>query len=617
MKKAVLGMCLCLCLFLGAWCTTAVAAEDVRLISTAKDLFDFAAEVKADANQYAGKKAQLTRDIDLGGQTWTPIDAFSGELDGNGKTIRNFVVGKNSGFNNRGFFGTLNGSAKVHDLTLEDVAVSDIGKDQKFGTLVGTNYASTPVSNIHIKNVNATVTSADNSYFAGLICRTRGHVSNCTVENVTVTAPNGIYMAGGFVSILSNESYGKLDIENCTVNNFTLTVGGNAEEQCIGGFAAYAQTRGVWETWKNCHAKNINLTVSGGKDTCVSGFVAVPGAFINASNCSAQGTINASQMTDSNAKVGGFLADFGWGAASFDWSNSPCSVVTNCSADVDITSGGAVAGGFVAYTDASKNDGDNRHFRFENCTANGNVTNTNGIAGGFVGIANRAEYHNCKANGLVNGKTAGGFIGEVRDWKPTYRKESDKTNFKNTFGYYSNQILLDGCKAKGTVLGSEQAGGLIGNVGKSLNGTEAEGASGKLIVKNCTTAPSVIGAKKSTQVNAYMNSAANSKATETSGLSGKRTTATPTDAAATLAMDQNGDVTIPQGGADVEHTDDPALKWIPVDATILRDGSIRLPGAYHAPKTGVDGADKYMLLALASLLGMMALTSSRRKNAHR
>lgn len=621
MKRTAFLVLLCLCLMLGA-CFATAGAEGAIEISTKEQLKVLVDNVAADPNKYQGKTVKLLNDIDLGGDTWTPIDTFKGEFDGNGKTIRNFKMGyvTTADGNRYGFFRLLSSGAKVHDLTLQSVNAIVEAKGY-YGTLACNNgeigTTATEVKNIHIKDVNVTVASGDKTRFGGLFHWTTENVSNCTVENISVNAPNGVKYAGGFSAFADTRNHWWLSLENCAVKGFKLTAG-KKDAQYIGGFVGYAQTGGMHQNLKNCSVTGLDFTINGIGDTMVSGFISIPGSYITATNCSTQGTINASQMTDSKSGVGGFFSDFGWYGTT-----DVTSKLTNCSADVTITSGGAMAGGFVAYahiTQDSPTDVDNKQFRFDNCTASGNVINPNGFAGGFVGVGDRGEYLNCTATGLVSGKIAGGFIGEVRDWKPTY-PDKNVAAFQKNFGYDANQVKLSGCKAVGTVLGTEKAGGLIGNVGKSLNGTAAEGAAGELIVTNCTAAPAVIGAKKSTQVAPYLNSTADSKTTRMDKLSGKRTTANPTDGSKALAMDQNGNVTIPEGGADVQHTDDPELKWIPAGSIIHRDGSITLPGeevadevtAVMPPKTGVDSADRFIPMALLSLLCMAALVTLRRK----
>lgn len=608
MKRTAFLVLLCLCLILGA-CFATAGAEGVIEISTKEHLKALVDDVAADPNKYQGKTVKLLNDIDLGGAVWTPIAEFKGEFNGNGKTIKNITI--NAGDSQAGFFTLLSSPANVHDLTLQDVTAN--AAKGRFGTLAYRANDCT-ITNNHVKNVTVTVSNAS-AWAGGMFGVLSSNASNCSVENLKITAANGIMYTGGFAGIID----GYRNVENCSVKKVIFNVQNG--QQPIGGFVGQTQINSAYGTFKNCHVSGIDFTISGSSDTLgVGGFVGVPGAFAYFENCNSRGKIDASGMTSD--VVGGFVGNLGWGTT---YTSNPFRMYTmnNCSADVDIVSGGALAGGFIA---SSHTQGGTKQGVFNNCKATGNVTNANGVAGGFAGDADRGDFTNCSASGLISGKTAGGFIGQVNDWKPSYDSGCNAAAFKQNLNHDANQIKLSGCKAVGTVIGTEKVGGLIGNVGKSLNGTAEEGAAGELIVTDCTAAPAVIGAKKSTQVAPYLNSTADSKTSKMDKLSGKRTTANPTDSSKALAMDQNGNVTIPEGGADVQHTDDPELKWIPAGSIIHRDGSITLPGEEPVdddddddvsvivpPKTGVDSADRFIPMALLSLLCMTALVTLRRK----
>ena len=81
-------------------------------------------------NQYydfAGKTFHLTRDIDLGGNEWTPIGStehpFKGTFNGNNMTIANLFV-KGGSAKNQGLFGKTAGSARFENVIIENAIVS-------------------------------------------------------------------------------------------------------------------------------------------------------------------------------------------------------------------------------------------------------------------------------------------------------------------------------------------------------------------------------------------------------------------------------------------------------------------------------------------------------------
>ena len=89
----------------------------------------------------------LMNDVDLEGADWTPVSGFTGNFNGNGKTVSNFTVNTARGYN-QGFFGdTAKGSS---------------------------------VSDLHLRNV--TLTAAENTRYIGFFAGTlRGALTNCTV----------------------------------------------------------------------------------------------------------------------------------------------------------------------------------------------------------------------------------------------------------------------------------------------------------------------------------------------------------------------------------------------------------------------------------------------------
>ena len=72
-------------------------------------------------------------------------------------------------------------------------------------------------------------------------------------------------------------------------------------------------------------------------------------------------------------------------------------VLNACSADVDIITNLAAAGGFVGSATNSNNS--SMYATFNNCSASGNITcNEGGTAdiGGFAGNADRGVYNACE-----------------------------------------------------------------------------------------------------------------------------------------------------------------------------------------------------------------------------
>lgn len=99
----------------------AAGAKDILPIRDRKSLIRFAELVNQGDKRAINAKVILEADINLRGMTWIPIgkerkNAFCGTFDGNGHTVRNFVI-KGDGLARKGFFGYQRG--RVYNLSLD------------------------------------------------------------------------------------------------------------------------------------------------------------------------------------------------------------------------------------------------------------------------------------------------------------------------------------------------------------------------------------------------------------------------------------------------------------------------------------------------------------------
>lgn len=112
-------------------------------------------------DQVSPKFFLQTVNIDLGGTPWVPISLFSGEYDGNGKTISNLEINLPASSNPVGLFGNSNRSAVVRNLTVKVKSI--VGNDAVgalFGNFQGAfleNISVLPQDNTHV--LTRTVTS--------------------------------------------------------------------------------------------------------------------------------------------------------------------------------------------------------------------------------------------------------------------------------------------------------------------------------------------------------------------------------------------------------------------------------------------------------------------------
>ena len=191
MKRRILSIFCALCLCLGLLPVTALAIdqapsgsgteESPYQISTADELFWFASLVNGTlegVEQNTAACAVLTADIDLSGQTWTPIGTstsnyFKGTFDGGGHTISNLTINTDASY--VGLFGATSG-ATLKNVTLDEPQVQNsAGGTSNTGALVGYMVGNGTVEYCAV--TNGSVSSAG-QYVGGLI----GYILGGTVQ---------------------------------------------------------------------------------------------------------------------------------------------------------------------------------------------------------------------------------------------------------------------------------------------------------------------------------------------------------------------------------------------------------------------------------------------------
>lgn len=155
-------------------------------IKNADDLFQFAKMINSGDRRANDVYVRLENDIDLGGKEWTPIGykrvyAFSGIFDGNGYTVKNFLI-TNDEIIQKGFFGFLKG--EVYNLSVD----CQIKGNGKIGALVANNEGriSCCGATFHIKLKN----KDSDIQVGGLVCVNEGIIERSYAA--------GKYGVGGF-----------------------------------------------------------------------------------------------------------------------------------------------------------------------------------------------------------------------------------------------------------------------------------------------------------------------------------------------------------------------------------------------------------------------------------
>lgn len=178
-------------------------------IGNAGQLFWFAALVNGDHThadfsiQDSDANAVLTKNIDLEGREWKPINNYSGKFDGKGYNISNLKITESG--NNKGLFGSING-ADISNFTLN----GSISLSQ------------------NAKNIGGVVGESN----GGKITNVSSYVNISNTENSTLN-----HIGGVVGSINKVETV----VEKCTFNGNIVI---NNSHDCIGGVVGYTDDGG-------------------------------------------------------------------------------------------------------------------------------------------------------------------------------------------------------------------------------------------------------------------------------------------------------------------------------------------------------------------------------------
>jgi filamentous hemagglutinin family protein len=159
------------------------------LVNNATDLQNVSTNV--------GGTYALGRNIDAGSiANFTPIQNFTGLLDGQGQTIANLTIASTA--QNVGLLGSIGSAGVVRNLNLADVTVSGLGS-QFVGTLAGTNAGT--ISNVSATDVAVSVGSNGNG--GGLVGLNSGTITNASVTGAVTGAAgsNGFTTLGGLAAV--------------------------------------------------------------------------------------------------------------------------------------------------------------------------------------------------------------------------------------------------------------------------------------------------------------------------------------------------------------------------------------------------------------------------------
>ena len=454
--------------------------DGVYQIDSVTDLFWFAGLVNGtleNVEQDTAASAVLTADIDLSGETWTPIgnydqssrpnNKYAGTFDGAGHTIEGLKIESSADW--QGFVGYLGEGGVIENLTLGEtcsvtggVYVGGICGYTNGGTIESCTNAGTVTGQRDVGGIcgytnGGTITGCTNEgtvtgsgrWVGGVCGLSRGTVTGCTNEGTVIGSDNvgGVCgtNTGGTTENCAN--FGAVNGSGewvggvCGGNTGTITgctnsgaVTGNGEN--VGGIVGYTEDGAI----ENCQNSG---SVTGGKYT---------GAICGWNNagtitgCTNEGAVNGSgdlggicghnegtvkNCTNSGAVNNGDKNTVG-GICGYSKTD-----VTGCTNSGAVT-GKTYVGGIVGYTD----DG-----AVETCQNSGSITGNGEDVGGICGFSNQPITNCANTGDITGGSVVGGVCGLM----------------------VSSKVTISNCYNTGTVTGSA-VGAVYGKNGRGQSG---------------------------------------------------------------------------------------------------------------------------------------------------
>lgn len=173
---------------------------------------------------------ELLCDIDMGGTTWSPLDAFTGKLNGSGFCIFNFCIDTADGQGNIGFFGQLAG--EVQDLTLRQVTMTTTAQTKQAGLWAGTVTDTGKLLRCATKDCAVQADAlADGATIGAVAGINHGQLRNSEVQIDLTVGAAGAAEVGGIVgngadgSIQYVKNKGALQITNGSTKHVGLFAG--------------------------------------------------------------------------------------------------------------------------------------------------------------------------------------------------------------------------------------------------------------------------------------------------------------------------------------------------------------------------------------------------------
>ena len=361
-----------------------------------------------------------TANINMTGQTWTPIGSssgntrFSGVYDGGGFNITGLTINA-PGTSSQGLFGCIDTGAIVKNVGL---VACDINGNQYVGGVVGYNFGT--VQDCSVAGKDSGENGSYGDYIGGVVGRNQAVVQGCNSSGEI----NGKSSTGGVV--------GRNEVAACMVKDCYSSATVTTSGSYAGGVVGY----NYYGTVQDCYSTG-DVT---GNSSRVGGVVGCSYTNGKVLRCYATGEIRGTGSGANGNSVAGVVGN-NYGTVEYCWATG------------DVYGNGEL-GGVVG-----QNNGSNGFGIVQYCYATGNVIGTGGSNGSIAGVNTEGGIvQNCYATGNVSGsESIGGVVGN---------------NAGNTKATTQNCYVTGNVHATGN-----RIGGVVGNLSAPVKNCVALGKS--------------------------------------------------------------------------------------------------------------------------------------------
>ena len=388
-------------------------------------------------------------------RSWTSIDAFTGNFDGNGNTISGLYLYDSVSFLNTyyytGMFEAVLGGT-VKNLTLVDSYVAaelaTSGSQLNVGGIFGLVNSASTVSDCSFNGTVSAVSTSKTTMYVGGVCgwnegnlRDLGFSGSLTVKNTdgNLSGQNDVTSYGGGIC-----GYNIGTVERC-INRGTITGGGyNPIVGGICGFGGGDTNPGTIQSCEN-YGQVTAITEGTNQNTCSAGGILGYGSS-NINSCKNEGNIHGANF------AGGIAGKIGNG-----------SIISSCTNSAKVMANYEAAGGICGYISSATRS-------VSECINSGDIELKDNSASGITGLGGicgiiSADIVNCYNSGNLRGSQQGsGDIMHIGGICGQYCKTA----------FLDHPIIMLNCCSTGSITSPEQGRVFKGGVYGSTNTKHAK-----------------------------------------------------------------------------------------------------------------------------------------------